>query len=73
MTRFMSCTTRISLSIIAFLGFATVSWSEPTFYKDILPILVENCVECHREHGANFGGMIAPMALRTYAQSPALG
>ena len=33
---------------------------QPTFVKDVAPILHENCVSCHRP------GEIAPMALRTY-------
>lgn len=38
----------------------------PTFTKDILPILQENCQTCHRPSGLNLGGMIAPMSLMTY-------
>ena len=40
-----------------------------TFTKDILPILQENCMVCHRPGGANLGGMIAPMSFTTYAQT----
>lgn len=39
-----------------------------TFTKDILPILQENCIDCHRENGANMGGMVAPMAFQTYRE-----
>ncbi|HIA46865.1 MAG TPA: hypothetical protein EYN96_02540, partial [Candidatus Hydrogenedentes bacterium] len=39
-----------------------------TFYKDVAPILQENCQECHRPAGANFGGMIAPMSLIRYEE-----
>ena len=42
--------------------------SRVTFYKDVLPILQNNCQECHREAGMNYGGMIAPMALTTYSE-----
>jgi mono/diheme cytochrome c family protein len=38
----------------------------PTFYRDVLPLLQENCQTCHRPSGENIGGMIAPMALMTY-------
>ena len=38
----------------------------PTFYKDVLPVLQENCQVCHREGGANLGGMVAPMAFADY-------
>lgn len=37
-----------------------------TFTKDILPILQENCQECHRPSGTNLSGMVAPMSLVTY-------
>jgi hypothetical protein len=37
--------------------------SEPTFYKDVLPILQNRCQECHRP------GEIGPMALLTYQQA----
>ena len=39
---------------------------KPTFYKDVLPILQKDCQVCHRENGANLGGMVAPMAFSTY-------
>lgn len=38
----------------------------PTFYGDVLPVLQQNCVECHQERGLNAGGMVAPMALTSY-------
>lgn len=40
--------------------------SNPTYYKDVAPIFQENCQLCHRSKGANFGGMVAPMALIDY-------
>ena len=40
-----------------------------TFYKDVLPILQENCQECHRPAGTNYGGMVAPMSLMTYEEA----
>ena len=43
--------------------------AQPTFYKDVLPILQENCQLCHRSNGADMGGMIAPMALVTYKET----
>jgi len=42
---------------------------KPTFYKDILPIVQENCQVCHRPGGANLGGMVAPMAFTTYEET----
>jgi mono/diheme cytochrome c family protein len=43
----------------------------PTFYKDVLPILQENCQTCHRPGGANLGGMVAPMTFTTYDETRA--
>ena len=40
----------------------------PTFTKDVLPILQENCQTCHRPSGANMSGMVAPMSLMTYEE-----
>ena len=40
-----------------------------TYYKDVLPLVQENCQTCHRENGANLGGMVAPMAFMTYAET----
>ena len=40
-----------------------------TFTKDVLPILQENCQVCHQPAGANFGGMVAPMAFMTYEET----
>ncbi len=40
-----------------------------TYTKDVLPILQENCIDCHRPGGANLGGMVAPMAFTTYRET----
>ncbi len=40
-----------------------------TFTKDVLPILQENCQECHRPSGPNHSGMVAPMSFMTYAEA----
>jgi len=40
--------------------------SSATFYGDVLPILQDNCVTCHRPQGPNLGGLVAPMSLLTY-------
>ena len=40
--------------------------AEPTFTKDVLPIIQDNCQICHRPQGLNLGGMVAPMSLMTY-------
>jgi hypothetical protein len=48
------------VSILLSLATATYITAEPTFYKDVLPILQQRCQECHR------AGEIGPMPLVTY-------
>ena len=43
--------------------------SVPTFMRDVLPILQENCQDCHRSGGAVLGGMAAPMSFMTYEET----
>lgn len=43
--------------------------SNVTFYKDVLPIFQENCQECHRPSGTNYGGMVAPFSLVTFEEA----
>ena len=50
------CATAIAVS--AWAG-DEVTAENATFYKDILPILQQNCQECHRPAGTNYGGMVA--------------
>ncbi|REJ80762.1 MAG: hypothetical protein DWQ36_10680 [Acidobacteria bacterium] len=38
----------------------------PTFHRDVLPVLQQNCQVCHRPGGANLGGMVAPMSFTSY-------
>ena len=38
----------------------------PTFYEDVLPILQENCQECHRPSGGKIYRGGVPMSLTTY-------
>ncbi|MDX1384008.1 MAG: hypothetical protein R3190_10225 [Thermoanaerobaculia bacterium] len=42
---------------------------QPTFYRDVLPVLQQHCQTCHRDGGQNLGGQVAPMALVTYADA----
>ncbi len=41
---------------------------KPTFTKDVLPILQENCQTCHRPKPLNMSGMTAPFALTSYEE-----
>ncbi|MDX1382632.1 MAG: hypothetical protein R3190_03255 [Thermoanaerobaculia bacterium] len=42
---------------------------EPTFYRDVLPLLQENCQTCHRPSGDDLFGMVAPMSFLTYEET----
>jgi mono/diheme cytochrome c family protein len=60
----------IALALTAIPAFAADTSTGPvTFYQDVLPIIQENCQECHRPNGANMGGMIAPMAFISYKET----
>ena len=41
----------------------------PTFYEDVLPILQENCQECHRPSGGKIYRGGVPMSLTTYDEA----
>lgn len=67
-------TNRISITALA-LAFVLLASTmgvaqsaRPTFTKDVLPILQENCITCHRQGGDNIAGMVAPMSLVTYQE-----
>ena len=40
-----------------------------TFTNDVLPILQENCQNCHRPSGSNLSGMVAPMSFLRYQEA----
>src|ERR1051326_119784 len=42
--------------------FASPATAAPTFYKDVLPILQQNCQSCHRP------GQIGPFSMLTYKE-----
>ncbi len=42
---------------------------KPTFTKDVMPILQENCQTCHRPKPINMSGMTAPFALTSYEEA----
>src|ERR1039457_3858358 len=46
------------------LAFAATIPSQPTFYKNVLPVMQNRCQECHRP------GEVAPMAFLTYKEVP---
>jgi mono/diheme cytochrome c family protein len=56
-------------SLFAVTSMANAAPAKPTYTKDVLPILQENCQVCHRDNGANLGGMVAPMAFSSYEET----
>ena len=56
----------IMTALVAVIALPVVA--EVTFTKDILPILQENCQDCHRPSGRNMSGMVAPMSFMTYQE-----
>lgn len=55
-----------SVTLAAGTAARDTSGSPPTFYREVLPIVQQNCQGCHRPAGLNLGGMIAPMPFVTY-------
>ena len=51
--------------LVVFVGvlLGSVRLPGPTYYRDVLPILQQHCVSCHRP------GQIAPMSFLTYADT----
>ena len=45
---------------------SAVPQEAPTYYADVLPIVAENCVDCHQPQGKDLGGMVAPFSLASY-------
>ena len=58
----------VAIAVLAGTAASAADSEGVTFTKDVLPIIQENCVDCHRAHGSNLTGMIAPMALTNYAE-----
>lgn len=60
----------VKRTVLAALAMALVApvaqGQQVTFYKDVMPILQENCQTCHRASGLNLSGMVAPMAFSSY-------
>src|SRR5215471_18515341 len=61
---------KYSVLVVLFAGFLVVSskataaaQQSVTFYRDVLPLLQENCQTCHRP------GEVGPMPLLTYDQA----
>lgn len=59
----------VAMSVSA--GFAAAADSTPatTFYRDVLPILQDNCQECHRPSGSKIYRGGVPMSLTTFEET----
>ncbi len=70
MTKLSGVTLGMALAVMVFGSFGAdaAENSRVTFTKDVLPILQQSCIQCHREGGNDIAGMIAPMSLRTYTE-----
>jgi mono/diheme cytochrome c family protein len=56
-----------ALAILAASGDALANnEADVTYYRDVLPIIQDNCQTCHRDDGLNLGGVIAPMSFMSY-------
>ncbi len=40
-----------------------------TYYRDVLPIIQDNCQSCHQPEGQNLGGVVAPMSFMNYQET----
>lgn len=57
-------------AVVGFCATATADVpARPTFTKDVLPILQENCQDCHRPKPVNMSGLVAPFSLTTYEET----
>ena len=43
--------------------------ADVTYYRDVLPIIQDNCQGCHRPEGLNLGGVVAPMSFMSYQET----
>ena len=50
-------------------AFGATDPEEPTFYRDVLPILQQNCQDCHRPSGSKIYRGGVPMSLVTYEET----
>ena len=68
-TRTLALGVACSLALVGVAGAAALDPETVTFYRDVAPVLQQECQVCHRPNGANLGGMVAPMALTTYEEA----
>ena len=65
---FVVLTVLAALSVLAVPAHAN-NEADVTYYRDVLPIIQNNCQSCHRPDGQNLGGVIAPMSFMSYQET----
>ncbi len=61
---------RLACAVAVFGALTAAAHAEDvTFTRDVLPIVQENCVVCHRPGGQNIAGMVAPFSLMNYDEA----
>ncbi len=55
-----------AIAVVAGMAPASAGAEEATYYKDVAPIIQNNCQTCHRPAGFNLSGLLAPMSLMSY-------
>ena len=68
-SRALAALAALATLAVAAPGYAAGNETGPTYYKDILPIVQENCQGCHRPSGQNLTGLIAPMSFMDYEET----
>ena len=59
----------LSLGVMLAGAPAVAQDTDVTYYKDVLPIVQDNCQSCHRGAGYNISGLVAPMSLMSYEET----
>ena len=55
-------------AVLALVAIGILRPANPTFSRDVLPIVQQKCQNCHRPDGLNLGGMVAPMPFTSYEE-----
>ena len=66
--RAVSAVAFLAVALAAVPGYAE-NEAAVTYYKDVLPIMQENCQTCHREAGLNISGLVAPMSFMSFEET----
>lgn len=60
----------VAIAVVAGIAPASAGAEEAlTYYKDVSPIIQNNCQTCHRPAGVNLSGLLAPMSFMSYEET----